>query len=164
MSDFEALYIQHFTGVYRFLYKLTNETSLAEDLTQETFYRAMKGWKNYRSDCSEYSWLCQIAKNAYFSHQRKYRAETNHPNNPSHMDAPDVLSTVLVGELSDALHQNLHTLQEPYKEVFTLRIFADLPYADIARLFGKSDSWARVVFFRAKMMLINAIKEEPEDV
>lgn len=85
-------------------------------------------------------------------------------NESTHMDAPDVLSTVLVGELRDALHQNLHTLQEPYKEVFTLRIFADLPYADIARLFGKSDSWARVVFFRAKMMLINAIKEEPEDV
>lgn len=159
MPDFAALYAEHFAGVYRFLCALCRSHALAEELTQETFYKAMKSYKRFRGDASCYGWLCQIAKNAYFSHLRREKAAPG-PVDQAAFPTGDALDALLAAERLSTLHQALHQLTEPYKEVFTLRIFAELPYADIARLFQQREGWARVVFYRAKAMLAKACQEE----
>lgn len=160
LSDFERLYVQHFAGVYRFLLSLSRDASLAEELTQETFYRAMKGWRQYRGDCSAGSWLCQIAKNAYFNHRRRARGAPVAAETP---DAPDPLHSLLAREERARLHRALHRLEEPYREVFTLRVFAGLGVAEIARLFARSENWTRVTYYRARAKLMRLIEEEDAD-
>lgn len=151
LSNFEEVYIEQFQVVFRFLLSLTRDWALAEELTQETFYRAMKGMDGYRGTSKVSSWLCQIAKNTFYSHRRKH--ERIGPDEETGQEAGDGLAALLQREDSEELHQVLHDLPEPYKEVFTLRVLAMLDYGQIARLFGKSENWARVTFYRAKMKL-----------
>ena len=153
------MYTVHFEGVYRFLLSLCRDRALAEDLTQETFYRAMQALDGFRGEASAYSWLCQIAKNAYFRHSKRHGRFSPLEAMPV-AEHGDAVQDLLLREDTAALHRALHLLGEPYKEVFTLRVFAELPYADIAALFGRGEAWARVTFYRAKSSLVEAMKEE----
>jgi len=126
------------------------DRDLSEELTQETFYKALRRIDEFDGKCKMSTWLCQIAKNAYFSYYRK--------ENRKHEIAPEkpTESSVEIGdELIKAhntvsLHRIIRTLEEPYKEVFYLRFFAELSYHQISDILGKSESWARVTFYRAK--------------
>ena len=147
--DFEAIYKEHFLGVYKYILSLCRNASLAEEITQETFYRAMESFHRFRGECSLFVWLCQIAKNTYYRYTRRQKrfapeTEIQTGNTPSMEERLDDRDT------SQRLHRLLHDLQEPYKEVFTLRTFGELPFSRIGELFGKSDSWARLVYYRAK--------------
>ena len=157
MKEFERIYREHFDTVYRFLMRLCRSAPLAEELAQETFFKAMRSLSAFDGRCRVEVWLCQIAKNTYYSHRRKHK-ERDHqlPEADSGLRVEDSL---LDRDQTMALHEQLHALPEPYKEVFTLRVFGELDYAQIARLFGKTESWARVTYHRAKMKLIEAMKE-----
>lgn len=105
-------------------------------------------------------WLCQIAKHTYFSHyksQKRCPPTADIPPQPS--DAKDLAAYLTETETAKTLHRLLHDLTEPYKEVFSLRVFGELPFAQIGELFGKSDSWARLIFYRAK----NKLREELDE-
>lgn len=149
--DFEAIYIEHFFDVYRYILSLCRDTSMAEEITQETFYRAMESFSHFRSESSVFVWLCQIGKNTYYRQTRRQKrfvpAMTEDFSKASGVSLEERLFD---REDAGRLHRLLHELTEPYREVFSLRTFGELPFSQIGELFGKTDSWARLVYYRAK--------------
>lgn len=161
IMDFEELYTVYFRKVYAFSLSLSGNSHTAEELTQETFFRVMKHPDSFRGNASIETYLCRIARNLYLSMLRKRKKEL--PDEETLNTFPDEKSLegdFLKRETAGRLHRLLHGLEEPYKEVFTLRTLAELPFQEIAALFGKSDSWARVTYYRAKLKLQEKLNEE----
>lgn len=158
MPDFGKIYTEYFSDVYKYVLSLCRNESLAEEVTQETFFKAMRNIDKFKGDCKLYVWLCQIAKNTYFTLAKK-QTHIAPDENIEHQDfSADIESTYLDKENARRLHILLHNLNEPYKEVFTLRVFGELPFSQIGELFGKTDSWARLIFYRAKKQLQEDLK------
>lgn len=154
----EKLYQTYYMDVYSYIMTLVRDSGTAEELTQETFYRAMKS--EFKGASSEQTWLCAIAKNLCMDLFRKTKREQ--PIEEEHEAAFDVEHAVLSKAQSLELHRALHALEEPYKEVFSLRVFGELAFADIGGIFGKTESWARVTYHRGKLKLQNSLKERGE--
>ncbi len=150
MMDFTQVYELYFRDVYRYVYSLCRDAHLAEEITQETFFKALKAIHQFNGSCKTTVWLCQIAKNTYITHCQKEKTKAGHQ--PEEREDPAMgLEAALVDEdTALRIHQIVHGLPEPYKEVFSLRVFGELSYGQIAALFGKSESWARVTYYRAK--------------
>ncbi|MBE6812325.1 MAG: RNA polymerase sigma factor [Ruminococcaceae bacterium] len=148
-ADFESIYKEYYTPVYRYLLSLTKDTAEAEELTQETFFKALKNIEKYDPAQKMLTWLCAIGKNAFFSQQRKAGKETELHDSLAD-DDNGILDRIIDSETSMEILQILHTLPEPYKEVFTLRVLGNLSFQKIGGVFGKTESWARVTFFRSK--------------
>lgn len=153
VTEFEEIYSEYFKDVYRYVLCLSKNESIAEDITQETFFKALKNIDGFKGNCKMSVWLCQIAKNSYFSYLKKKQN-----NFESVEDIADVSDSgfeqILVDDESVfEIHKILHNLEEPYKEVFTLRFFGDLSFSKIGELFGKTESWARVTYHRARIKL-----------
>ena len=148
MEDYQTIYAQYFGDVYKYLLSLCRDPVLAEEITQETFFKALKSLDSFRGQCRLYVWLCQIAKNTYFSHLKKRREPENQALPP---DSPE--ESLLRKESAFAIHQILHTLPEPYKEVFSLRVLGELSFRQIGILFGKTENWARVTYHRARLKI-----------
>ena len=164
MVDIERVYEEHFITVYRYVLSLSRNPHIAEEVTQETFFKALKSAGSFRGDCSLSVWLCQIAKNTYLSHLEKTkRADGLKEKLKGGAHASDGPEPALVNkETSKRIHRVLHDMDEPYKEVFSLRTFGELSFSDIAELFGKSENWARVTYFRAKAKIKEALEHENE--
>ena len=152
MSDFEAVYAEYFPLIYRYAYSLCRSEALAEDLAQETFLKAMRHIGGFRGDCRLEVWLCQIAKNTWYTYQKKHARELEElPYEPFTGDGDR--------EAAMELHRALDSLEEPYREVVSLRALGGLPFAQIAQLHGKTESWARVTFHRGKLKLKELMEE-----
>lgn len=158
MTEFGDIYAEHFSDVYRFVLNLCRNEAMAEEITQETFFKALRNIDQFNGSCKLYVWLCQIAKNTYFSLYKKQKRVLDGIDVELPDPASDLERGLLDKEASRRLHVLLHHLNEPYKEVFTLRVFGELPFAQIGELFGKTDSWARLIFYRAKRQLQEAMK------
>lgn len=156
MTDFEEIYAQYFKDVYKYALSLSKSEAIAEEITQETFFKALKGIDRFDGKCKLYVWLCQIAKNTYFSYFKKVKRYDYNTDVERSLYDSSLEQQLLTKESAFEIHKALHKLKEPYKEVFTLRLFGELPFAQIAELFGKTESWARVTYHRAKLK----IKEE----
>ncbi|MCG8500447.1 MAG: sigma-70 family RNA polymerase sigma factor [Firmicutes bacterium] len=158
--DFEEIYIKYFYDVKKYILSLCRNEAVAEEITQETFFKAMQHIKKFKGNCTLYVWLCQIAKNTYFTYEKKQRRVIPEPElSTDYKDNKlDLEIAYLDKDEAKRLHVLLHNLKEPYKEVFTLRVFGELPFSQIAELFEKTDSWARLIFYRAKKQLQEAIK------
>lgn len=151
MTDFEEIYATYFDSVYQYVLSLCRDVHTAEEVTQESFCKAMTHLDRFDGRCRLYVWLCQIAKNTYLTHVRKRKRRAAPPEDePSH---PGFEGELLDSDSAWQLHRLLHDLNEPYKEVFSLRVFGELSFSQIGQLFGKSDSWARLIFYRAKTEL-----------
>lgn len=148
MDTVEAIYRAYFTDVYRYCMRLTGDADAAEELTSETFFAAMQKLKSFRGDCELRVWLCEIAKNRYLSEQRKRKTEPISDTLESPTDSPEDLA-VRTDE-AERVSEAAHRLSEPYKEVFLLRVYGEMPFEHIGRLFGKTGNWACVTFHRAK--------------
>ena len=154
MKQFEEIYEAYFSDVYKYLRGITANEHLAEELTSDTFFKAMKSIDSFRGDCDVRVWLCQIAKNTYFSYFKKQKNVESLEDNESVAIHQDDIENLLVDkQLAFKIHQKLHDMKEPYKEVFSLRVFGELSFKQIAELFGKSEHWACVTFHRAKEMI-----------
>ena len=158
MTEFEQIYREHFDTLYRFLMRLCRDAPLAEELAQETFFRAMQSLNKFDGRCRVDVWLCQIARNAYYSHCRRQKDKKHIL--PEIDSGQDMQNTILDQEQAMIIYARLHELNEPYKEVFMLRLFGALEYSQIAKLFGKTESWARVTYHRAKMKRMESVKED----
>ena len=159
--DVEALYNQYFHAVYLYLCSITRDEPLAEDLTQETFFKAMKAADSFRGDCDVRVWLCQIAKNLYLTHRKRQNRFTGEESPETHADTGISVEEHLENsEQAMQIHRILHDMKDPQKEVFSLRVFGELSFRQIGDLFGKSEGWARVTFYRAKLAIIDALEEE----
>lgn len=158
MTDFEEIYTEHFSAVYKYALSLCKDELLAEEVTQETFFKALRNIDQFKNNCKLYVWLCQIAKNTYYSHLKKEKRFAAEIDSGFVDISTDIEGVFLDKEAAKKLHILLHNLDEPYKEVFTLRIFGELSYSQIGDLFGKRDSWARLIYYRAKKQLWEAMK------
>lgn len=156
--DFTRLYQEYAQKVYQFLLSLSGDAGLAEELTEETFYQAFLHIDRFRGECEISTWLCQIGKNAYFK-EAKRRGRQVPPELVEEPVGPDPSAGFLDREQAMELHRLLHELPEPYREVFSLRVFGELKFSEIASLFHRSESWAKMTFYRAKAKLIQGMEE-----
>ena len=162
MDEFESIFKEFTPVVFRFLLSLCVDESLAEELTSETFYQAYLHIGQFRGDCKIETWLCQIAKNALYK-ERKRQGRLAQGNCPENLEAQSSLfDSVANKEQVLQIHKHLHLLKEPYREVFMLRVFGELSFKEIADVCGKSESWAKVTFYRAKNKLIEDMEEKHE--
>ena len=157
MLDFEMVFRENNRFVFRFLMKLCGDVSLAEELTQETFFRAYMNMAALRNENKVAAWLCQIAKNTYFAwfNEQKRKQPTSQPILAD--STPDIAELFEEKELAGRAFSVLHALEEPYKEVFMLSVFGGLSLRDISAMFGKSESWARVTYYRAKQKIMEGL-------
>ena len=161
MADPGTVYAEYREMIYGYLYRMCRNQAQAEELTQETFYQAMRTWDRFRGDASVSTWLCAIAKNLYYTSLRKpVTVPIDHVPEPQ---GPDIAEALVEGDRQMAAQRMLHCLPEPYREVLTLRTFCDLSHGQIGELFGKSDSWARVTYYRARQLLMQAMKEADKE-
>ena len=157
MLDFEMVFRENNQFVFRFLMKLCGDVSLAEELTQETFFRAYMNLSALRNEDKVAAWLCQIAKNTYFAwfNEQKRKQPISQPIPAD--STPDIAELFEEKELAGRAFSVLHALEEPYKEVFMLSVFGGLSLKDISAMFGKSESWARVTYYRAKQKIMEGL-------
>lgn len=158
MTDFQQIYETNQGFIYKFLLNYCRDASLAEELTQETFFKAYMNFPSLHCQEKAPAWLCQIAKNTYFAwfnHQKRFRSLDD-----SAIFAPENPEEITVQrELSAAAIKCLSALDQPYKDVFMLSVFGGLPLKEISQLFGKSEGWARVTFYRAKQKILEKMRE-----
>lgn len=155
MSAFEELYKQYYSQVYFYVLGLCRNEHIAEEITQETFFKVLKKMDTFKGECKVNVWMIQIAKNTFYNYCRKKKFALE-----SSLDGVETERTIeekiIDQEAAGQIHVILHRMQEPYKEVFWMRTFGELSFKEIGSIHGKTESWARVTYHRAKLM----IKEE----
>ncbi|MBR6984865.1 MAG: sigma-70 family RNA polymerase sigma factor [Ruminococcus sp.] len=159
-EELDEIYRLYAGDVYRYLFSLCRNEHLAQDLLQDVMLKAVTGFDKFRGDSSVKTWLFTIAKNLYLNHVK--RADNrNLPIEEEVLRSEDNLEERIMDQ-SQALHIHrlVHSLDDPYREVFTLRVFAELKFDDIGAVFGKTGNWARVSYYRAKEKILSMMKEE----
>lgn len=154
-----------YEAVYRYVLSLCGNNAMAQDITQETFLKAMKSATRFQGNSSLYTWLCAIAKNHWLNQCRVGNREVSFDDSPS-QEAHGAVSPeekVIEKDMAMEIHVILHGLPEPYKEVFSLRVFGQLSFHEIAHLFGKTESWARVTHHRARKMINDKMRKGDQD-
>lgn len=152
MKDFEKLYREYYPTVYGFIINQCKDEHVAEEITQETFFKVLKNIDKYRGDCKFSVWVCQIAKNTYYSFLKKNNRLTEYKDIDGR-DETNIEQSLVDKETSIKIHEILHKIKEPYKEVFWMRAFGELSFEEIAKVHNKTSSWARVTYHRAKIMI-----------
>lgn len=166
--DFDSIYQTYFKDVYFYVYGMSRSESVAEEITQETFVKALKAIKDFDGAKDIRAWLFTIAKNTFYTYCKRQKIYSEQsPDDMADALEPALIDTIADEETAFLIHRFLHQMREPYKEVFTLRVFGELSYERIGMLFGKSAGWARVVFYRAKAQISDylesgTVKPEPE--
>ena len=156
--EFEQIYTTYFRDVYLYICKLSNSEHIAEEITSETFFKAMKSIDSFRGDCDIRVWLCQIAKNCYYSYIKKADRTECIDNVEIAEQGASFEEQLFRHDTAMQIQKILHDVPEPYKEVFMWRVYAELSFKQIGQIFGKSENWACVTYHRAR----NKIKEKLE--
>lgn len=157
--DFEKLYNACYMQVYSYSVTLCKDRNLAEEITQETFVRALSAKSaSFRGESSELTWLCSIAKNLFSDEMRRRKHFGEMPADTASDD--DVYDKAEAKDMSFRIHTVLHSLEEPYKEVFELRVFGELSFLQIASIFAKSENWARVTYHRARLKIKERMRHD----
>ena len=155
MDDMNDIYRQHAQTVYKFLLSQTRAPDLAEELTQETFYQAVRSADRFDGGCKVSVWLCQIAKHLWYQHLRKHKREVPMPDEPPEIPVPSSEDGLLEQEGRLELLRSIHSLPADAREVVYLRAFGGLSFREIGDVLGKTETWARVTFYRSKEKLRN---------
>lgn len=158
MTEFEKLFDENREFIFKYLMKMTQNISLSEELTQETFFRAYMNYASLRNKEKASVWLCQIAKNTYYAWYNEQKKKASIDDLDFMSDSKTIEDEFVQKELSQKALLCLHELDEPYKEVFMLSVFGGFSLKDISSIFGKSESWARVTFYRAKQKLLERMR------
>jgi len=152
MQDIEKIYEEYFETVNKYLFCLTHNNDISEELTQETFYRAVKKINTYKGECKMYVWLCQIAKNLWYDECRKNKKITNIEEN-NIQDIETLEESVIANDEKMLLYKKMQLLDEKTREVMYLRISGELSFREIGIILNKTENWARVTFYRGKNQL-----------
>lgn len=160
--DYEKLYNSYYMQVYSYAVSLCKNQVHAEEIAQNTFYKAVTSKAEFKGRSDELTWLCSIAKNIYLDELRKEKrtADISHAEILSAQENTE--QTVADSDTAFRIHLVLHRLEEPYKEVFGLRVFGELSFSQIAAIFGKTESWARVTYHRAKLKIQERMDDDNE--
>ena len=160
--DYEKLYNSYYMQVYSYAVSLINNREHAEEITQSTFYKAVSAKAPFQGKSDELTWLCSIAKNLYYDDLRKNQRFTDMSDVGDLPSDENLERAVADSDMAFRIHLVLHRLEEPYKEVFQLRVFGELSFAQIAAIFGKTETWARVTYHRAKLKIQERMDEKHE--
>ena len=166
MTDFEKVYKEYFNDVYLYIKRLSGDEHIAEEITSETFFKALKSIDRFRGECEIRVWLCQIAKNSFYTYIKKNskiqnveEAElVNLPDSKNNV-ADEVQSKLQAFEIQRILHE----IDEPYREVFMWRVYADLSFKEIAGIFNKNENWACVTYHRARNQIKKRLEEKQNE-
>lgn len=151
MQSMDEIYQKYAKAVYKYLLSRTQNHDVAEELTQETFYQAIRSIDRFDESCQISTWLCAIAKNQLLSYQRKHPPLENLQDHDLMLDS--VESDVLNALNRVELMKRLHSCPEPFREILYLRIFGNLSFKEIGEIMGRTENWARVTFYRGKEKL-----------
>ena len=162
MNDFERIYREYFQYVFFYILRLCGNREVAEEVTQETFFTALNTKAKFQNQSDVRTWLCQIAKNKYLTLLRKRKHISEDVKLETLECCQDFRQELEDKDAAMEIHRCLHELDDPYKEVFSLRVFSELSFRDIGTLFGKNDAWARVTYSRAKLKLIERMKQHED--
>ena len=146
----EKLYAAYYMRVFSYVMTIAGDRPLAEEITQETFFRAFSKLSGFRGEADELTWLCSIARNLFTDEKRRQARRGPLQENAA---SPGIEQSVVEKEDSFRVHLALHAMEEPYREVFELRVFGELSFQQIGQIFGKTETWARVTYHRARMKL-----------
>lgn len=161
MTTIEELYQMYFKDVYLYVKAISKSEEIAEEITQETFFKALKGIKKFKGNCDIRVWLCQIAKNSLYTYAKKMKRTVFIELDEDWLDEkPSIETTVIEQEQVKQIKGILEEMQEPYRGVFSLRIYHELSFREIAKVYGKTESWARVTYYRAKEKIIQKVEKE----
>ena len=150
-SEFEKIYKLYFSSVYKYSLKLCRSQHVAEEITSQTFFKAIKAIDKFEGKSNINSWLCQIAKNAYYTYLKKNKRFVELNSLTKIEDtSTDIEEQLANSEISMEIFKALHLIEEPYKEVFTLRVLGELSFKQIAEIYSKTENWACVTYHRAK--------------
>lgn len=148
-----------YEAVFRYTLSLCYNETIAEDITQETFLKALNARQSFKGGSSLYTWLCAIAKNSWLNRCKKEGREVKTGEFLEVVSGSSIDEYLESKDTTLAIHRVLHVLNEPYKEVFTLRVFGELSFVEIAKLFAKTESWARVTYHRSKKIIIEELRK-----
>ncbi len=151
IQSMDEIYRQYAQTVYRYLLGLTRDADLAEELTQETFYQAIRTSDRFDGSCKVSTWLCAIARNVLQTHRRRHPAQED--VDEQILPTASAEEETLDRQSHLALLQQIHSLPEPGREVLYLRLFGGLSFREIGSVLGRTENWARVTFYRAKETL-----------
>lgn len=157
--EFEEIYNLYFKEIYLYIKSLSKDENIAEEITQETFFKALKNIESFDGSKDIRAWLFTIAKNTYFSHYKKNKNLVDESFLEKKSIDIKFIDKLINEEDAFLIHQFIHKMKEPYKEVFYLRVFGELNFKSISEIFGKSESWARVTFYRAKGKIREYLEE-----
>ena len=148
----ERLYNTYYMRVFSYVMTMAGDRHTAEEITQEAFFKAFSKASSFRNESDEVTWLCAIAKNCFYDEKRRQSKTAPIPE-----EIPDtgkeIEQAAADRDSSFRIHVALHALEEPYREIFELRVFGELSFRDIGTIFGKTENWARVTYHRARLKL-----------
>ncbi|MFZ2256589.1 MAG: RNA polymerase sigma factor [Clostridiaceae bacterium] len=156
--EIEKVYKLYFKDVYTFLYGLSQNKAVAEDITQDTFLKAMKNIDLFDGRKDIKAWLFTIARNTYYTEYNRQKIFSPYDLEDNVDGQTDVLDHLILKEQSILILKTLHNISEPYKEVFMLRFFGSLSFNKISLMFTKTESWARVTYYRAKKQILEEVE------
>ena len=154
----ERLYKAHYMRVFSFIMTMAGDRHLAEEITQDAFFKAFSKSAEFRNESDEVTWLCAIAKNCFTDEMRR-RKKTDQVPEDLPAEGKSIEQMATDKDSSFRIHVALHNLEEPYREVFELRIFGELSFREIGTIFGKTENWSRVTYHRARLKLQERMDE-----
>ncbi len=157
-AAFDKLYAACYMRVFSYVMTLAGDRSLAEEITQEAFFRAFSKQDGFRGESDEVTWLCAIARNLFLDEKRRDSRKGTVPEDAAD-PAKGVEQTVADRDASFRIHVALHAMEEPFREVFELRVFGELSFREVGAIFGKTENWARVTYHRARLKLQERMAE-----
>jgi RNA polymerase sigma factor (sigma-70 family) len=160
LRDIESVYNEYFKDVYYYALSLAKNREIAEDITSETFFKAMNSLSSFKGKSDIRVWLCSIAKNSYFSYLRRYKLESEISNSIPDSGYKDIQTRIEEAELKEDLKAQIDKLNSPYREVLLLRVYRELSFKRIAEIMKKTENWACVTFHRAKNRLKEGLKND----
>ena len=156
MQDIDEIYSKYGNIVYKYVFCLTGNEDTTEEIVQETFFTAVKNINKFKGDCKISTWLCQIAKYIWYNKLKKHKKITKNSFEEIEnivLEERSFEDKIIEKQEQIEMFKKIQKLDELTRNVVYLRILGDLSYREIAEIMGKSESWARVTFFRGKEKL-----------
>ena len=158
-KEMDEVYHEYAKGVYKYLLSLCHDGDTAEELTQETFYRAVKSIKNYDGSCKMFVWLCQIAKHVWYKELEK-RKKHGYLIEEDFADGSSMEENAVLAEEKMKMFKALHELDERTRETVYLRLTGEFSFREIGEILGMDETCARVTFYRGKVKIREIIDKE----
>ena len=156
-NQFEVIYKAYYKAAFQYAYYLCHDEGHAEELVQDAFLKYYRSLSSFKGDCSELTWLRKIIKNQWIDEQRRKSKIESINLNEEIASEVEFVTKIENKDMANSILEILHQLPEPYKEIFYLRVYGELSFGELAKLFQRTESWARVTYRRAKLKIITEL-------